>query len=423
MLVQALAALENGKPGQAVELYSQLVNTRKLAPELLARALLNRGLAHQRLGQHAAAITDYDAALRIKALSSRSRVKALYNRALAFRALGDAGRAIEDLTAALYLDPGFAQAYFARGNILHERGLYYLALADYDQALANDHPEKHRVHYARALLFSALNSLTQTKEALYAALKERPDFQPARKRLAAILSGELPGTRLFADLARPSKKRIVARIDAPAKGAGLMSAPRTASVMIAGAPILNLRKEPQAAPVAPPAAGARTMARAGTKPAPEEVSRAWRVASTRPVAPAQASRQRPQDRLSSAISAPASAKKARAAIHTASIAPAAADAAAPDKARKAQPRYSGWAIQLAAQRSEEAARAHWKRLKGKVRRRTRAGKLAIIRAEVPGKGVFYRIRLVGFADRKTAKRHCRNLKRGRISCLVVHAGS
>ena len=379
-LVKALAALEGGRLAQAVELYSRLINTRKLSPELLARALLNRGLAHQRLGHHAAAITDYDAALRIDALTTRARVKALYNRALAFRALGDAGRAIEDLTAALYLDPAFAPAYFARGNILHERGLYYLALADYDQALAHGHPEKYRVHYARALLFSALNSLARTKEALYAALKEKPDFAPARKRLSAILNGEIPKTRLFADLAQAPKKRIVARIGGAAEG--VMTTPRTASVMIAGAPVLNLMKPPQAEPVPPP--GADDVARATSVAAaaapgatPKEAPRqqAWRVASTQPVAPAGARQRAKAGETAEAVSitsmgtkasmapmqtaAPASssasAKGATSTLRTASIAPA--TAAATEQAQATQPAPDGWAIQLAAQRTAEAQSA------------------------------------------------------------------
>ena len=443
-LVKALAALEGGRLAQAVELYSRLINTRKLSPELLARALLNRGLAHQKLGHHAAAITDYDAALRIDALATRARVKALYNRALAFRAQGDAGRAIEDLTAALYLDPAFAPAYFARGNILHERGLYYLALADYDQALAHGHPEKYRVHYARALLFSALNSLARTKEALYAALKEKPDFEPARKRLSAILNGEIPKTRLFADLAQAPKKRIAARIGGAAEG--VMTTPRTASVMIAGAPVLNLMKPPQAEPVPPPGAddGAAAAPVAGAAPGatPKAAPRqqAWRVASTQPVAPAGARRQRmkaggtakaatsmasmtamtPMTSMRAEASAEsAGGDAATSTLRTASIAPA--TGAARKQAQAAQPAYDGWAIQLAAQRTQEAAQAHWNRLKHRVRRRVRAGRLAIIRAEVPQRGVFYRIRLVGFADRKSAWRHCRRLKRSRISCLVMRA--
>jgi len=419
-LVQAYEALQQGRPAQAVAIYDRLVNTRKLAPELLARALLNRGLAHQRLSAFDAAIRDYDAALRIDALSARARVTALYNRALAFRAKGDAGRAIEDLTAALYIDPSFAPAYFARGNILHERGLYYLALADYDQALANDHAEKHRVHYARALLFSALNSLPRTQEALYAALKEKPDFAPARKRLAAILKGRLPKTKLFADLLERSGKRIADRIT-PASGSGAAESNiRTASVMIVGAPVINVRKAPQAAPVRPPVDAARQVA---AKP-----QDGWRVAAVGALPPAPAAA-REAARADAGEQAPAPASQRPAAeqaatgavLHTASISAVSRqqkDAAAAKAVRS----YRGWAIQLASQRSEDAARAHWRKLERKVRRVVRGGEVDVMQVEIPGKGTFYRLRLVGFDDRARARSLCRSLKRSRVSCLVVRAG-
>jgi hypothetical protein len=49
--------------------------------------------------------------------------------------------------------------------------------------------------------------------------------------------------------------------------------------------------------------------------------------------------------------------------------------------------------------------------------------LAIMKAELGKRGTFYRLRLVGFKDRKAARRACKALKRGRVSCLVVPANS
>ena len=432
LLVQAYAALDKGRLQQAIRLYDRIINGQeKLPPAMLAQALLNRGLAHQKLGQHDAAIIDYDAALRIAALSPKARVRALYNRALAFRAKGDAGRAVEDLTAAIYTDPDFAEAYFARGNILHERGLYYLALSDYDQALAHNHPHKYQVHYARALLFSALNSLPRTKEALYAALKEKPDYEPARRRLAAILKGNLPKTRLFADLVRRPSKRIFARIT-PASDSGVDPAGRTAAVAVIGAPVLNLRKTPQRVAVAPPPLPGD--APQGTTPKP------WRVAGLTPVAPARAAdnasaaearkadtaaQKAPEGRPAKVASRERASRPIRqpVVVRNATITPAAAPADESALTTQSITPPSGWSIQLASQRSEEAARRHWQRLEAKVKRTLPKGEAVIMRAELPGRGTFYRIRLVGYADRKSAKRGCRLLKRRRIDCLVVRAGS
>ena len=432
LLVQAYAALDKGRLQQAIRLYDRILRGKqKLPPAMLAQALLNRGLAHQRLGRLDAAIVDYDAALRIAALSPKARVRALYNRALAFRAKGEAGRAIEDLTAAIYTDPDFAEAYFARGNILHERGLYYLALSDYDQALAHGHPRKYQVHYARALLFSALNSLPRTKEALYAALREKPDYEPARKRLAAILKGRLPKARLFADLVRRPAKRILARIS-PAADNGVDPAGRTAAVAVIGAPVLNLRKTPQRVAMAPPAqpedaaprkkapetqhlaglkqeaslaaASARVAASTGRNTAKHARRKPTRVAAVRRQAPRVARRQPVEIR--NAVITPASAPADEGVLTTQSITPP-----------------SGWSIQIASQRSEEAARRHWKQLAAKVKRTLPDGEAVIMRAELPGRGIFYRIRLVGYNDRNSAKRGCRLLKRRHIDCLVVRAGS
>ena len=427
LLVQAYAALDKGRLQQAIRLYDQVVNGKeKLPPAMLAQALLNRGLARQKLGQHDAAIVDYDAALRIAALSPKARVRALYNRALAFRAKGDAGRAIEDLTAAIYTDPDFAEAYFARGNILHERGLYYLALSDYDQALAHGHPHKYQVHYARALLFSALNSLPRTKEALYAALKEKPDYEPARRRLSAILQGSLPKTRLFADLVRRPAKRILARI-APAGDVSANAGARTAAVAVIGAPVLNLRKTPQRVAMAPPTPA---------KPPTTDTPRPWRVASLNAVAPASAvarrskaaSREARRGTLAETAEnrrqAPQkSSRQPTVDIRDATITPVSAPAGASALTTQSISRPEGWSIQLASQRSEEAARRHWKKLEAKVKRTLSRGEAVIMRAELPGRGVFYRIRLVGYGDRKSAKRGCRLLKRRQIDCLVVRAGS
>ena len=427
VLVRATHALHQQQWRQAISLYDRAINGKRLSPRTLARALLSRGLAHQQMGLHDEAITDYDAALRIDALSAGARVRALYNRALAWRAKGKPEQAIEDLTAAIYLDPDFTQGYYARGNILHERGLYYLALADYDQALKTNHPRKYLVHYAKALLYSALNSLENTKAALYAALQEKPDFQPARKRLAAIMKGRVKANRLFADLARPPAKAgkpVQARILAAGaeKGQG-MKPVRVASVRVHVPASLNLRKAPQRRADLPPRAQTgmatgETLARAeeaesGAARAPVKLAQAQ--ASKANGKTAEKARMRDMARKQDTARAQGSAGAKVAGLHTASISPAEAKGEAP--ARK----WTGWAVQLASQRSEAAARAHWNKLKSRVKKRVRHPKLAIMKADLGRRGTFYRLRLMGFKDRKAASRACRALKRGRLSCLVVPA--
>jgi cell division septation protein DedD len=105
-------------------------------------------------------------------------------------------------------------------------------------------------------------------------------------------------------------------------------------------------------------------------------------------------------------------------LHTASI--SATEAAT---AEESKPKYTGWAVQIGSQRSEDAARKQWSMLKRKVTKRVGKPRLAIMKAELGKRGTFYRLRLVGFKDRKAARRACKALKRGRVSCLVVPANS
>ena len=84
--------MQSGDVQTAVTDYTQAIDSRDLPPDVLANALLNRGLAYQRLNEHEFAIDDYTAALRIDALSGKVRALALYNRGLSYQRLERAMR-------------------------------------------------------------------------------------------------------------------------------------------------------------------------------------------------------------------------------------------------------------------------------------------------------------------------------------------
>ncbi len=417
LAVKAYDALSSGDAKSAVELFNEAIESRKLAPETLARALLNRGLARQKLGLYDKAIGDYEAALHMDALSARARAIALYNRGLAWRARGRAGRAIEDFTSALFLDPYFAQGYYSRANILHGAGQLLFALADYDKALKYGYPQPHQAHLAKAMIFKALKRTPDARAELYAALKTKPDYAPARRQLAALLKG----------------KGMAFAAIAPAKGAsGEKKAPlRTASLGRAHGSDLNLRKTAQPAPVAPPAL-AQAPEHHDAPATPRKAAPDARKAMVATAAPAgeampRAQAQGPQVKK-------AAAKEKAAAERKLAIVPANAPAPAqvihagmPEKrsvaGESAKITYSGWAIQLASQRSEEAAWGNWKKLRPRVSRVVRNARPVVMKAELEGRGTFFRLRLVGFEDKRLARRLCARLKRKGASCLVTRAGS
>ena len=437
LAVKAMDTLSKGDAQGAVLLFDRAINSRRLDPETLASALVNRALARQKLGRHDKAISDYDAALRIDALSARQRAIALYNRGISWRALGKSAQAIEDFTSALFYDPYFAQAYYSRANVLHRSGQYLFALADYDKALKYGYPKPYRAHYAKALIYRLLERRNDARDELYAALKARPDYKPARRQLAELLNGKGRGVT-FAELASAGGSRSAVR-DASANVRGMA----IAALARTGDADLNIRKKPVASPVAPPK-GLAEKARAprqdtgrgtgapsadGVKPSTRGVrlvvaagneARGRVTASVTPAKPAG----------NGVTVVPARAPAPEKVIHSglekeaAAVAQGAAKKPATVAGETPKVEWSGWAIQISSQRSEDAAWAHWKKLKRKVSRVVRAPKPVVMRAEIEGRGTYYRLRLVGFGeDRRMAKRLCARLKRHGTSCLVTRAGS
>jgi len=79
----------------------------------------------------------------------------------------------------------------------------------------------------------------------------------------------------------------------------------------------------------------------------------------------------------------------------------------------------GYYIQLGALRSASAAERAWSGAKKKNPDILRGRKLSVERANVPEKGVYYRVQSGPFADSGAAKRLCDALKRRKQGCFVV----
>jgi tetratricopeptide (TPR) repeat protein len=109
-------------------------------------AWFDRGLIHQRVGRHEAALSDYDMAIRWEP----AHVEAHFNRAQMLDALDRNGEAIVAYGRVLVLQSDFVDARLNRAILLRERGDLSLASSDIAHAL------RYRPNDARALCLQGL---------------------------------------------------------------------------------------------------------------------------------------------------------------------------------------------------------------------------------------------------------------------------
>lgn len=381
LVSDAYQALQSGDSAFAVTAYGKAIESRTLEPEVLANALVNRGLAYQRLNEHEFAIDDYTSALRIDAMSGRLRALALYNRGLSFQRLDRDALAMEDFTSALFLDGQFSHAYFSRGTLLRDGGQHLFALADFDKALRFDYPDPARVYVAQSATFEKLNRMEDAREALNKALAANPGYEPALKRMAMLAGGPQAQTAA-ADSMQTAAVTQAAENTLPAASAP--SAELTGSG--------DLAAETDAAPAA----------KLFTDRVPQEVRDAVQP-------PAEA-----EERILAVETVP----EDQPAPATQQMAAAKVEAPAEVEPRK----ITGWSVQIASATSEEAAWSTWEKMK--ARNKALAGKEpVVVRADLGTKGVFYRVRLVGFETQGAANSTCAKLKSRGVKCFISKAAS
>lgn len=385
LVAKAYRALQAGDAATAVADYGKAIESRALEPEALANALLNRGLAYQRLNEHEFAVDDYTAALRIDAMSGKLRALALYNRGLSYQRLERNTLAMEDYTSALFLDGQFAYAYYSRGMLLRDTGQYLFALADLDKALRYEYPDPARVYFAQSIVFEKLQRTADAREALNRALAANPKYEPARQRLA-VLDGTAGVQSASASDAIETGAVSRAEDTLPAA-----NAPSASLLGDGDAAVLtgSVKKYTDRVPAEPSRFAAAT---------PETQSDATPVGEEKILAVEEV----PEDQ-------PAPEQQA-------SVEPASAPAPEPEEQAASEP-VSGWAVQLASATTEEAAWDSWKKMK--ARNKALASKEpVVVRADLGTKGVFYRVRLVGFDSQSDANSECSRLKKRGVKCYI-----
>lgn len=421
ILQSAYTHLVTGKPKKAIAEYSVAISLEDISLADRARALLNRALAHQKLAAHDAAISDYSQAIELDALKAKTRAVALYNRGLAYSNSGRQSAAIDDYTNALYLDPYLSEAFYSRANALREAGQYEYALIDFARATKLNYPHKHLSLYGKALTLAKLGHRDEATAVLFQAYSVKPDFAPVRERLAdlGLDVPEKPSERQIRLAVLPMQNLMADDIIT-----GSTKAPSGTVTRIA------LRE-----PVAPSAAlsnsgktgGTEMLSASFNKPDPK-VETIVAAAELKPENPENIS----IDQVAPVPEIPAVASKVKTAGNTnapatVSIEPVSAPVKTAnlngdDDNANVTDKLEGWTVQLVSQRQPDKAWDNWNSLKSRHNKLLRNKTAAVVRADVEGQGIYYRLR-VHKLEKAQAKSLCRSLKRKGTGCFIARATS
>jgi tetratricopeptide (TPR) repeat protein len=385
----AYRQLTAGHSADAIAGYTGAIESQKLPAALLTNAFLNRALANQNLGRHGEAIADYSTAMKIDAMSPPLRAVAFYNRGLSQQQIGRPTKAIEDFTSALMLDPELAQAYLSRAGVLRQAGQYLFALGDYEKALRYSHAEPHLALYGQALTYEALSRPLLAQNALARAIKVSPDFQPARDKLLELAGPEA--------VDQTADNRAGALPEA--QGASLavereelLAASLASSHLDVAAAATELPAAVEPPPALPKRDGGKPLSGINSAQSePEsEIARIEPTGETTQVALAVAPESESE---SGSESGPA----------------------------EARPVLQGWMVQLSSQRNEASAWSAWEKLSRRHSELLGGRDVAVVRAELDGRGVFYRLRVHGLESRSEAKSLCSRLKARGTACYFGRA--
>ena len=404
LATQAYAALAGGDNERAIALYSQAIESRELSPELLANSLLNRALAYQQQNKQTEAIDDYSAALAIDAMSAGLRATALYNRGLSQQKLVLMTLAIEDFTSALMLNPTFSHAFYSRGNALRDSGQLLFALSDFERALKFNHPDPARVYFSQAQTYELLQRPIDARRSLEAALAANPNFVLAKEKLAAL------------DASNPDVAQA-AYVDADQILTGSISL--TGGNTLVHKPDLPQGVEPPAELLAAAPTNLGVAKLEGSKklytdrvPQSDEP-----LVAAAPAAYVQEAEPEQAIEVASVPEIPAA--KAKEPVEVAE--PELLETASIDPAPVAAPEVmSGWNVQVASATSEDGAWSTWKNMQKKYSVLSTL-KPQVVKADLGAKGIFYRVKLMGFDKQADAAARCSKLKNAGVACFIAKA--
>jgi tetratricopeptide (TPR) repeat protein len=182
----ATVALGSGNASNAVALATQALADAGLSPHDRAQVLLDRGLAHEMLGEHDAALVDFTEAVEARALTKPEQARAYYDRGVTLDEMTRTDDALGDYAAAVKLVPNFAAALNNRANVYRRTGKLDAAQADYQASLQAGNPHPEYPNYGLGQVAEAVGNPDAARAYYQAALAADPQFALAHDRLAAL---------------------------------------------------------------------------------------------------------------------------------------------------------------------------------------------------------------------------------------------
>jgi tetratricopeptide (TPR) repeat protein len=185
----AAVALSSGNASNALVLATQALADAGLSPHDRAQVLLDRGLAHEMLGEHDAALVDFTESLEARALTKPEQARAYYDRGVTLDEMTRTDDALGDYAAAIKLVPNFAAALNNRANVYRRTGKLDAAQADYQASIQAGNPHPEYPNYGLGQVAEAVGNPDAARAYYQAALTANPQFALAHDRLAALGGG------------------------------------------------------------------------------------------------------------------------------------------------------------------------------------------------------------------------------------------
>jgi len=382
-----------------------------LMPEM-APAYNNRANVLRRMGEYEAAIADYDTSI---ALGNPLPHLPHYGRAGAREALGDIEGARADLEQAVSLAPDYAPAQTALADLPEAPSALTVAAAP--QAVTAEPvaspPVASKAETAVTPVETAMLPAPVTPVQLLAAANDAPR--------GPAVPGQVPTSGQLATAPRTptpfAQQPGMAATTAPESGQQRVT---TASTAAAAA----------ATPMATPAATtpAQVSGRWTTTILPAGSNQAIRLDDAGPALALKANEETQLAAMASPVTAPAAAGmglQPKKGLAFPGVPAEAYRSAAAEPARQASVRQakstiagSGYAVQLGSFRSETEAEAAWQAATRRLGPALQDRDHLVQRADIPGKGVYYRLRVGPMSAKTAASALCSTLKSQGQDCYV-----